>query len=177
MDDDGRFEVTFGELRCWSQTCAAGMRELGVGSGDRVATLMGKSRELVGVFTADGRWYLTGDAASRDESGAFFFSARADDVIVTAGYRIGPFDVESAIGSHPEVAECAVVAGPDALRGEVVEAFVVTRGQARDEAALAVELQELVRRHVGGHAYPRRVRFRAELPKTPSGKIQSRRNA
>jgi acetyl-CoA synthetase len=123
-------------------------------------------------FSADGRWYLTGDAASRDVTGELFFSARDDDVIITAGYRVGPYDVESVIGGHPAVAECAVVAGPDPIRGEIIEAFVVPCDTVTDEAALAADLQETVRTRYGAHAYPRRVHLRSELPKTPSGKIQ-----
>ncbi|HTI76900.1 MAG TPA: AMP-binding protein, partial [Mycobacterium sp.] len=76
-------------------------------------------------FTADGRWYLTGDTAMRDEDGRFFFSCRDDDLIIMAGYRIGPFDVESVLVAHPAVAEAAVIGVPDTLRGEVIEAFVV----------------------------------------------------
>ena len=123
-------------------------------------------------FSADGRWYLTGDAASRDGTGELFFSARDDDVIITAGYRVGPSDVESVIGGHPAVAECAVVAGPDPIRGEIIEAFVVPRHPVPDESALVAELQALVRSRYAAHAYPRRVHLRRELPKTPSGKIQ-----
>lgn len=123
-------------------------------------------------FSADGRWYLTGDAASRDGTGELFFSARDDDVIITAGYRVGPYDVESVIGGHPAVAECAVVAGPDPIRGEIIEAFVVPCARVTDEAVLTAELQEMVRTRYAAHAYPRRVHLRSELPKTPSGKIQ-----
>lgn len=123
-------------------------------------------------FSADGRWYLTGDTGSMDEDGYFFFSSRDDDVIIMAGYRIGPFEVESALASHPAVAESAVVAAPDEIRGEVIEAFVVLRPQMAPSDNLAKELQEWVKRKFAAHAYPRRIHFVEALPKTPSGKVQ-----
>jgi acetyl-CoA synthetase len=117
-------------------------------------------------------YYLTGDAGVADRDGCFFFSSRADDVITSAGYRIGPFEVESSLMAHPAVAEAAAVGKPDQLRGEVVKAYVVLRAgqQASDE--LAAELGEFVKRRLSAHAYPREVEFVAELPKTPSGKVQ-----
>ncbi|RJO74886.1 AMP-dependent synthetase [Nocardia panacis] len=123
-------------------------------------------------YTADGRWYLTGDAGSVDETGLFRFSARDDDVIIMAGYRIGPFEVESVLVLDDRVAEAAVVGLPDELRGEVLEAFVVLRAAADAGSQLEAELQELVKRKFAAHAYPRRVHFVTELPKTPSGKVQ-----
>jgi acetyl-CoA synthetase len=118
------------------------------------------------------RYYITGDAAEQDADGYVFFSARADDVITSAGYRIGPFEVESTLMTHAAVAEAAVVGKPDDLRGEVVKAYVVLKpGQAASDE-LAAELTELVKRRLSAHAYPREVEFVAELPKTPSGKIQ-----
>ncbi|MBF6248148.1 AMP-binding protein, partial [Nocardia elegans] len=123
-------------------------------------------------FTADGRWYLTGDAGSRDADGFFTFSARDDDVIIMAGYRIGPFEVESVLVMHDDVAEAAVVGLPDELRGEVLEAFVVLRSGVDGSAELAAELQQLVKQKFAAHAYPRRVHFVDSLPKTPSGKVQ-----
>ncbi len=100
------------------------------------------------------------------------FSARDDDVIIMAGYRIGPFEIESALLEHPAVAESAVIGVPDALRGEVVEAFVVLRAGVPAGDALAAELQQLVKQRYAAHAYPRRVHFVDALPKTPSGKVQ-----
>jgi acetyl-CoA synthetase len=120
-------------------------------------------------FTADGAFYLTGDLAVRTAEGSLRFS-RDDDVIIMAGYRIGPFDVESVLAQHDAVAECAVVAAPDPVRGEVVEAFVVLRATATVD--LERELQDHVRTRYAAHAYPRRVHVVASLPKTPSGKIQ-----
>ncbi|MER8479287.1 AMP-binding protein [Mesorhizobium sp. M1163] len=123
-------------------------------------------------FSADGRWYVTGDTAKVDEQGYLYFSARDDDVIIMAGYRIGPFEVESVILTHPAVSECAVVAVPDVIRGEVLEAVVVVREgyPACDE--LSAEIQAWVKRGYAAHAYPRQVHYAPNLPKTPSGKIQ-----
>ena len=122
-----------------------------------------------GRFVGGGRYYVTGDTASIDAAGVLRFSARDDDVIIMAGYRIGPFDVESVLAQHPAVAECAVVAAPDEVRGEVIEAYVVAAAGA---AATEGELQQWVKDRYAAHAYPRRVHFVPYLPKTPSGKIQ-----
>ncbi|WP_068160692.1 AMP-binding protein [Rhodococcus phenolicus] len=123
-------------------------------------------------FSEDGRWYLTGDAGRVDENGFYFFSSRDDDVIIMAGYRIGPFDVESVLVLHEQVVEAAVVGMPDELRGEVLEAFVVLREGIEGTDELEVELQQLVKKKFAAHAYPRTVHFVPNLPKTPSGKIQ-----
>lgn len=122
-------------------------------------------------FTADRASYLTGDSGSMDADGHLYFTGRDDDVILMAGYRIGPFDIESVLALHPDVAESAVVGVPDEVRGEVAEAFVVLHGRTGDDA-LATELQQLVRTRYAAHAYPRRVHFVDALPKTPSGKVQ-----
>ena len=123
-------------------------------------------------FAGGGRWYVTGDTGRMDADGYFHFSARDDDVIIMAGYRIGPFEVESVMATHPAVAECAVIAVPDEVRGEVIEAFVVLRdGHGADEA-LELDIQQWVKHNFAAHAYPRRVHFALGLPKTPSGKIQ-----
>jgi acetyl-CoA synthetase len=123
-------------------------------------------------FTDDRAWYVTGDAGSVDADGFFYFSSRDDDVIIMAGYRIGPFDVESVLVTHPRVMETAVIGVPDALRGEVLEAFVVLRSGDSGDEELAAELQKLVKDQFAAHAYPRTVHFADELPKTPSGKVQ-----
>lgn len=123
-------------------------------------------------IAGDGRWYVTGDIASMDEQGYVHFSARDDDVIIMAGYRIGPFEVESALAGHPAVAESAVIAAPDSVRGEVLEAYVVLRSGHEASTALARELQMWVKEHYAAHAYPRTVHFTDALPKTPSGKVQ-----
>ncbi|RZI94516.1 MAG: AMP-dependent synthetase [Microbacterium sp.] len=126
-----------------------------------------------GRFTADRKHFLTGDTAGIDTDGLLHFSSRDDDVIIMAGYRIGPFDVESVLVQHPAVRECAVVAAPDEVRGEVIEAFVIRKADttAADED-LVRELQQWVKTKYAAHAYPRRVHFVDTLPKTPSGKIQ-----
>jgi acetyl-CoA synthetase len=123
-------------------------------------------------FSSEKRYYFTGDSATCDEDGYFFFSGRGDDIILSAGYRIGPFEVESALTAHPAVAEAAVVGKPDELRGEVVVAFAVSTDERQPSEELAEELQEHVKSNLAAHAYPREIHFREELPKTPSGKIQ-----
>jgi acetyl-CoA synthetase/medium-chain acyl-CoA synthetase len=119
-----------------------------------------------------GDWYVTGDRGVVDENGYFWFVGRADDVIVSAGYRIGPFEVESALVEHPAVAEAAVVASPDPIRGEIVKAFVVLAPGFEGSPALAAELQEHVKATTAPYKYPREVEFVADLPKTVSGKIR-----
>lgn len=123
-------------------------------------------------YTADGRWYLTGDTGRTDGDGHFYFSARDDDVILASGYRIGPFDVENVLIDHPAVTDVAVVGKPDEARGEKVTAYVVLLPTTNPSEELAVELQQLVRTKYSAHAYPRAIHFVSELPKTPSGKIQ-----
>ena len=121
---------------------------------------------------ANGRWYLTGDLGRIDAEGYFYFSSRDDDVIIMAGYRIGPFEVESVMQTHPAVAECAVIAVPDPIRGEVMEAFVVLRDVTAGSEGLVAELQNWVKKKYAAHAYPRAIHFTGSLPRTPSGKIQ-----
>ena len=122
--------------------------------------------------TRRGDWYVTGDRAYRDEDGYFWFVSRADDVILSAGYRIGPFEVESALIEHPAVAESAVVSSPDKTRGEVVKAFVVLAPGHAASAELKQELQDHVKRVTAPYKYPRRIDFIDTLPKTVSGKIR-----
>jgi acetyl-CoA synthetase len=119
-----------------------------------------------------GGWLTCGDLGRRDADGYFWFEGRADDVIKSAGYRIGPFEVESAILGHPAVAEAAVVGVPDALRGQIVKAFVVLRKGQTSSSGLREEIVELVKTRVGRHQYPREVEFVPALPKTETGKIQ-----
>jgi acetyl-CoA synthetase len=132
----------------------------------------GEPGKSVEKFSADGRWYYTGDVGRVDDDGYFHFSSRDDDVIIMAGYRIGPFEVESVLVTHPSVVECAVIAAPDEVRGEVLEAYVVLQDGAEASDDLATELQQLVKKRYAAHAYPRTVHFVDALPKTPSGKIQ-----
>jgi len=124
-----------------------------------------------GRAPADGPWH-TGDRVELDEDGYLFFVGRADDVIISAGYRIGPFEVESALVSHEAVAEAAVVAAPDEERGTVVRAVVVLRDGFAPSSQLAAELQEHVKHETAPYKYPRIVEFAAELPKTTSGKVR-----
>ncbi|MEA2680335.1 MAG: medium-chain acyl-CoA synthetase [Candidatus Binataceae bacterium] len=126
--------------------------------------------ETASVFRGD--WYLTGDQATRDADGYLWFVGRADDVIISGGYRIGPFEVESALLEHPAVLESAVVASPDPDRGSIVKAFVKLREGAERSSALATELQEHCKRITAPYKYPREIEFIDELPKTVSGKIR-----
>lgn len=171
----------------WSATVLAedGDRELAVGEVGRIAldTTASPAMTFSGYqdptgstsrFTPDGRYYLLGDLGSKDAEGAFHFSARDDDVIIMAGYRIGPFEVESVLSRHPLIAESVAIAAPDPARGEVLEAYVVLGPGHEGEAseALASDIQSFVKRNYAAHAYPRVVHFVDQLPKTPSGKIQ-----
>jgi acetyl-CoA synthetase len=119
-----------------------------------------------------GPWITIGDLARRDGSGYFWFEGRSDDVIKSAGYRIGPFEVESAILEHPAVAEAAVVGAPDALRGHVVKAYVVLKPGRAPYPGLEGEIAETVKERLGRHQYPRAIELVDELPKTETGKIQ-----
>ncbi|HXN11946.1 MAG TPA: acyl--CoA ligase [Candidatus Acidoferrales bacterium] len=128
------------------------------------------AEETASVFR--GEWYLTGDQATRDADGYLWFVGRADDVIISAGYRIGPFEVESALLEHPAVMESAVVASPDADRGSIVKAFIKLRPGAEPNDRLITELQEYCKRITAPYKYPREIEFVGELPKTVSGKIR-----
>ena len=119
----------------------------------------------------EGEWWPTGDLVREAEDGYLFFEGREDDIILSSGYRIGPFEVESALLAHPAVAEAAAVAAPDPERGAVVRAIVVTRDREPSEE-LVRELQEHCRRETAPYKFPRIVEFAAELPKTTSGKIR-----
>ncbi|MGA2011691.1 MAG: AMP-binding protein [Solirubrobacteraceae bacterium] len=116
--------------------------------------------------------WRTGDRVRADADGYLYFEGRADDLIISAGYRIGPFEVESALVSHPAVAEAAVVSAPDEERGAVVRAVVVLRDGFRPGDALARELQEHVKAETAPYKYPRVIDFADELPKTASGKVR-----
>ena len=129
-------------------------------------------REVNDRLSSDKKWYVTGDMGYVDKDGYFFFASREDDVIIMAGYRIGPNEIENILLDHPSVKECAVVAAPDAIRGEVLEAVIVLRQDFRASEELTRELQKWVKSRYGSHAYPRRVHYVEALPKTPSGKLQ-----
>jgi acyl-coenzyme A synthetase/AMP-(fatty) acid ligase len=116
-------------------------------------------------------WH-TGDRVRQDDDGYLYFESRSDDVIISSGYRIGPFEVESVLQSHPAVAEAAVVGMPDPDRGEIVRAVVVPAPGYAPSAELGRKLQEHVKRLTAPYKHPRVVEFAAELPRTASGKLR-----
>ena len=119
-------------------------------------------------------WYYTNDVVWRDEQGYYWFVCRADDVIKSSGYRIGPFEVESALMTHPAVVECAITSVPDEVRGMVVKATVVLSAEyiGKEGPELVAELQNHVKQETAPYKYPRIIEFVDELPKTISGKIR-----
>ena len=119
-----------------------------------------------------GEYYDTGDMAVRDENGYYWFMGRNDDVIKCSGYRIGPFEVESAMIEHPSVVECAITSAPDPIRGQVVKATVVLAKEYTPSEELTKELQEHVKRTTAPYKYPRIIEYVNELPKTIGGKIK-----
>ena len=120
----------------------------------------------------EGEWWPTGDLVREDEDGYLFFEGRGDDIILSSGYRIGPIEVESALLSHPAVAEAAAVAAPDPERGSVVRAIVVLRDGEPSERASPASCRSTVKAQTAPYKYPRIVEFADELPKTTSGKIK-----
>ncbi|WJD64424.1 acyl-CoA synthetase [Pseudomonas kurunegalensis] len=119
-----------------------------------------------------GKYYLSGDTVELNQDGSISFVGRSDDVITTSGYRVGPFDVESALIEHPAVIEAAVIGKPDPERTELIKAFVVLASGYNGSAELEETLRQHVRQRLYAHAYPREIEFVSELPKTPSGKLQ-----
>jgi acetyl-CoA synthetase len=119
-------------------------------------------------------WYISGDLAYKDKDGYFWFVGRSDDVIKTAGERVGPFEVESALVEHPAVIEAGVIGKPDPMRGEIIKAFVVLAHGQKPSEELKEKLKKHVKSHLAGHAYPREIEFTKLLPKTRSGKIVRR---
>jgi acetyl-CoA synthetase len=117
-------------------------------------------------------WYTTGDLATRDERGYLFYVGRKDDLIMSAGHRIGPGEIEEAIRRDSSVREVAVVGVPDETRGQLVKAFVQLRVAGEETRELTQRLQDLVRNAVGQHAYPREIEYVLDLPRTPTGKVQ-----
>ncbi len=117
-------------------------------------------------------FYYTGDKASMDDDGYYWFVGRNDDIIKSSGYRIGPFEVESALLEHPAVAESAVVGSPDLIRGTIVKAFVVLKPGFEPSERLIKDIQTFVRKNTAPYKYPRAIEFMTELPKTISGKIK-----
>jgi len=116
-------------------------------------------------------WLLTGDICLKADDDYYWFKGRDDDLIMSSGYRISPFEVESAVAKHPAVLESAAVASPDPVRGVIVKSFVVLREDHEPGPSLIKEIQEFVKGHIAAYKYPRAIEFVTELPKTQSGKI------
>ena len=158
----------------------------GAGQPGQLAVRLPNSQQMLGywkepalteaavVEVGGARWFLTGDNAYRDEDGYFFYLGRADDVISSAGYRIGPQEVENALMAHSAVQECAAVGSPDTERGEVVKAFIVLHAGYTASEELAEELRDHAKRTTAPYKYPRRIVFVDDLPKTVTGKIRRR---
>ncbi|WP_046176674.1 acetate--CoA ligase [Domibacillus indicus] len=121
-----------------------------------------------------GDWYVSGDSAYMDEDGYFWFQGRVDDVIMTAGERVGPFEVESKLVEHPAIAEAGVIGKPDPVRGEIIKAFIALRDGYEQSDELKEEIRQFVKTGLAAHAAPREIEFRDKLPKTRSGKIMRR---
>ncbi len=128
--------------------------------------------EIANTASRRGPWHVTGDRAYRDADGYFWFVSRADDVIISSGYRIGPFEIESALMRHPAVADVAVVSSPDPVRGEVVKAFVVLAPGFEPDDTLAGNLQDHAKAITAPYKYPRKVEFVETLPRTTTGKVR-----
>jgi acetyl-CoA synthetase len=144
--------------------------------GRKIAVLDEKGNELppgkegqIAVWNGSG-WSRVGDIVVQDEEGYFWYKCRADDVIISSGYTIGPIEIEEALKKHPAVVEVAVVGSPDRERGEVVKAFIKTNRNPSEQ--LRKEIQEFVKANLSKHEYPREIEFMKELPKTPDGKIK-----
>jgi acetyl-CoA synthetase len=125
-------------------------------------------------YFINGEWYVSGDSAFMDEDGYFWFQGRVDDVIMTSGERVGPFEVESKLVEHPAVAEAGVIGKPDPVRGEIIKAFVALREGYEPSEELKEDIRTFVKKGLAAHAAPREIEFRDKLPKTRSGKIMRR---
>jgi acetyl-CoA synthetase len=136
-------------------------------------TIWGDENRYNGYFPFPG-WFESGDLASMDEEGYFWFQGRDDDVITTSGERVGPFEIESKLVEHPAIAEAAVIGKPDPVRGEIIKAFVALREGYKESEELQEELRLFVREGLAAHTAPREIEFRDFLPKTRSGKIMRR---
>jgi acetyl-CoA synthetase len=119
-------------------------------------------------------WYITGDTATIDKDGYYWYVGRADDVIKTSGERVGPFEVESALVEHPAIAEAGVIGKPDPMRGNIIKAFIALKPGYQPSDTLKEDIQKFVKGKLAGHAYPREIEFVDSLPKTRSGKIMRR---
>ncbi|SDH73261.1 acetate--CoA ligase [Alteribacillus bidgolensis] len=151
------------------------MGNLAIGKGwpSMMRTIWNNEEKYNSYFELDG-WYVSGDSAYMDEDGYFWFQGRIDDVIMTAGERVGPFEVESKIIEHPAVAEAGVIGKPDPVRGEIIKAFVAVRDGYDVTEDLKEDIRTFVKKGLAAHAAPREIEFRDKLPKTRSGKIMRR---
>ncbi|MCJ8009589.1 acetate--CoA ligase [Lederbergia wuyishanensis] len=132
------------------------------------------NKEKYNSYFLTGDWYVSGDSAYMDEDGYFFFQGRVDDVIMTSGERVGPFEVESKLLEHPAVAEAGVIGKPDPVRGEIIKAFIALLDGQEPSEELAEDIKQFVKKGLAAHAAPREIEFRDKLPKTRSGKIMRR---
>ena len=132
-----------------------------------------RNPERYKTYFRDG-WFISGDRATKDKDGYYWFIGRTDDVIKTSGERVGPFEVEAALQSHPAVLESGVIGKPDPLRGQIIKAFIVLKPGVQASEELKIEIQKFVKKELAGHAYPREIEFIDKLPKNRSGKIVRR---
>lgn len=134
-----------------------------------------KEKQTKEKFSEDGKWLLTGDLGKKDDDGYFTFVGREDDIIKTAGYRVGPSEIEDCIAKHHSVKVVAVVGSPDELRNEIVKAFIVLKDQYQNDFEnhenLKTEIQNFVKTKLAAYEYPRKIEFIKELPMTTTGKI------
>jgi len=138
-----------------------------------MATIWNNEAKYQSYFVND-EWYVSGDSAYMDEDGYFWFQGRVDDVIMTSGERVGPFEVESKLVEHPAIAEAGVIGIPDPVRGEIIKAFVALRDGFETSDELKEEIRDFVKKGLAAHAAPRIIEFRDKLPRTRSGKIMRR---
>ncbi|WP_170007946.1 acetate--CoA ligase [Bacillus fonticola] len=136
-------------------------------------TIWNNEQKFQSYFLND-EWYVSGDSAYMDEDGYFWFQGRVDDVIMTSGERVGPFEVESKLVEHPAVAEAGVIGKPDPVRGEIIKAFIALRDGYEASDELTEEIRQFVKKGLAAHAAPREIEFKDKLPKTRSGKIMRR---
>jgi acetyl-CoA synthetase len=132
------------------------------------------NKERYESYFLKGEWYVSGDSAYMDDEGYFWFQGRIDDVIMTAGERVGPFEVESKLLEHPDIAEAGVIGKPDPVRGEIIKAFISLREGVEPSEQLEAEIREFIKLGLSAHVAPREIEFKDKLPKTRSGKIMRR---